>query len=272
MKTKPPRALAILSDIHPGSTKAILPPDFETLEGQRIKQSAVQEWLWEAWTATHQWLSGVVNPKEYHLILNGDLTEGNHHGTKEIWSTEVGDHSKAAIEILGPVARRADKTFVVRGTECHVGSHEISIAKAIGAEINPEYKQPFWDRLRIEICGQVVSVRHHFPATSRVHLEASQHSIQLGNAQLEALRAGEVPPHIIVGAHRHRPGHWSDGKGMSIVTGAWQVPTRHCFKVVPDARPAPRIYILDWRDKRDGELPEVHFFDPVLPPAPTVKL
>ncbi len=251
------RQLAIISDIHAGSTKAILPPDFHTLEGQPVGQSIIQKWLWQCWGIGHAWLADQTGLDPYALVLNGDLTEGNHHATKEIWSPEAGDHSKAATEILEPLAIRAAKTYVVRGTECHTASHEISVAKRIGAELNPEHGQPFWDRLDLQMAGVQISIRHHFPATSRVYLEASQHSIQLGNAQLEAMRAGETPPKIIVGAHRHRTGHYTDDHGMSVVTGAWQVLTRHGFKVVPDGRPCPSIYLLDWRKREDGELPEV---------------
>lgn len=272
MKTNPLRVLVIFSDIHAGSTRAILPPDFVTLGGQPIGQSEGQKWLWNGWTEANKWLSGIVNPKEYAVILNGDLIEGNHHGTKEIWSPAIGDHAKAAVEILAPVARRAAKTFVVRGTECHVGETEIGIAEALKAEKNPEHKQPYWDRLTIDICGVRVSVRHHFPATSRVNLEASQHSIQMSNAILEAVRADEVPPRILIGAHRHRPGHWDDGKIMTVVSGAWQMLTRFGYKAVPDGRPSPRVYVLDWREKKNGELPEVHSFSPETPEAPAVSL
>lgn len=266
------RQLVLISDIHAGSTKAILPPGFETLEGQPVGQSEIQKWFWQCWELANGWINQKTDIEPYGLVLNGDLTEGNHHGTKEIWSPEVGDHSKAATEILGPVAARANRTFVIRGTECHTASHEISVARAIGAEVNPDHGQPFWDRLSLDIAGVRVSVRHHFPATSRVHLEASQHSIQLGNAILEAARAGEKPPRIIVGAHRHRPGHWSDGKNMSVVTGAWQALTRHGFKVVPDGRPCPRVYHLDWRNKPDGALPEIDYIDFTAPESGAISI
>lgn len=266
------RQLVVVSDIHAGSTKAILPPGFETLERQPVGQSPLQEWFWQSWVEANEWINEKTDIEDYALVLNGDLTEGNHHGTKEIWSPEVGDHSKAAVEILHATASRAKKVFVVRGTECHTASHEISVAHRIGAETNPEFKQPFWDRLTLNIAGLPISVRHHFPATSRVHLEASQHSIQLNNAILEAHRAGEIPPRIIIGAHRHRPGHWSDGRNMSIVTGAWQALTRHGYKVVPDGRPAPRIYHLDWRNRDDGELPDVNWIQPTAPAEAIVSL
>jgi len=265
------RLLAIISDIHAGSTRAILPPNFVTIEGQPVGQSEIQKWLWTAWTAGHGWLDRLTDGAEYALVLNGDLTEGNHHHTKEIVSPENGDHAKAAVEILAPVAAKATKTYVVLGTECHTGLHEVSIARSIGAEENPDTGQPYWDRLALNIAGIQITVRHHFPATSRAYLEASQHSIQMGNAQVEAMRAGEVPPRILIGAHRHRTGHFSDGKSLTVVTGAWQGLTRHGFKVVPDGRPCPSIYLLDWRNRPDGALPEVHYITFDAPAPATIQ-
>jgi hypothetical protein len=267
------KQIAFISDIHAGSTKAILPPNFQTLEGQPIGQSSLQRWLWEGWTAGRQWLQAKAGPDPLAKVLNGDVTEGNHHGTKEIWSPEVGDHSKAAVETLEPlVDDTPGPVFMVRGTECHTASHEISVGRRLGCELNPEHGEPYWDRLTLDICGKRISVRHHFPATSRVHLEASQYSIQFGNAVLEANRMGERTPDIIVGAHRHRPGHWSDGHGMTIVTGAWQVLTRHGYKVVPDGRPNPRIYHLDFRNVEPGALPFISWFTVKAPEPPAVSL
>ena len=42
------------------------------------------------------------------------------------------------------------------------------------------------------------------------------------------------------------------------VTGGWQFLTRYGRKVVPDSIPRPSGLVLDWRRRRDGELPEVH--------------
>jgi hypothetical protein len=252
------RALVIISDLHLGSDESILQPDFVTEKNQPIGQTPIAKWLYECWQIGHQWLSGVVNPKEYALILNGDMIEGNHHRTTEIWSPDTRNHAKAAKELLAPVARRAGKIFMVAGTECHVGGTELSIGKDLGAEVNPETGQPIWQHLCLDIAGVRVSVRHHFPATSRSYLEASQYSIQLGNAVNEAVRAGDVAPRVLIGAHRHRTGYFVDGNRLAAVTGAWQGLTRHGHKVVPDGRPCPSIICLDWREKEDGELPAVH--------------
>jgi hypothetical protein len=42
------------------------------------------------------------------------------------------------------------------------------------------------------------------------------------------------------------------------VTGAWQMLTRHGYKVVTDSIPSPTALVLDWRDKKTGELPVPH--------------
>lgn len=266
------RAIAVISDPHFGSLWSLLQPGFLTEKGQPVGRTKLAEWFWECWEIGHSWLSSVVDPLEYAFVFNGDLIEGNHHRTDEIWSVSPRDHAKAAKEALGPVARRAAKRFVVTGTECHVGNAETSIASDLGAEVNPEFRQPYWHRLSLSICGLRVSVRHHFPATSRAYLEGSQHSIQMGNATVEAVRAGDRAPDVVIGAHRHRTGHFCDGNRLTVVTGAWQGLTRHGFKVVPDGRPCPSIYILDWRDRNDGDMPAVHFrrFNP--PPEQEVEL
>jgi hypothetical protein len=94
-------------------------------------------------------------------------------------------------------------------------------------------------------------------------------SIVLGNARLNAVRAGHPPAQVFLRAHRHCGGVYSDGSGMMCVTGGWQFLTRHGHKVVGDAIPRPSVLILDWRGKPDGALPTPHhiYFNP---PAPEI--
>jgi len=267
------RALVFISDIHSGSDEAILQPGFVTEKGgEPVGRSPLSAWFYDCWVQGHAWLGELLEPQTYGLVINGDCIEGNHHRTTEIWSPDPRNHAKAAKELLAPVAERAAKRYMVRGTDCHVGGVENSIADFLKAEKNPDHGQPYWDHLRLVACGVPLSVRHHFPATSRSYLEASQHSIQLGNAVNESVRAGWTAPRVVVGAHRHRTGHFCDGNRLTVVTGAWQGLTRHGHKVVPDGIPCPSIYVLDWRDMRDGEMPVVHYrhFNPQPPAAVTL--
>jgi hypothetical protein len=273
---KSPRVLALFSDIHAGSTVALMPPGMTTLEGNEIGLNPKQKWLWECWQRAHAFLAKFVGDDCYNLIFNGDLTEGVHHGARQTISTENGDHMDPAIKLLLPVVAKArangGKAYVVKGTECHTGQLEGSIAKAIGAEKNTETGQHVWDVLQFEACGLRCRAQHHFPATGRSYLESSQYSIQMGNEIIEAHRNGETITRILIGAHRHRGGHFTDGKSLVIVTPPWQCLTRFGFKVVPSARARPGFVILDWRQREDGELPDVHLKDYETPPPAIVSM
>lgn len=247
--------VAVLSDIHAGSTKGLFPPGFETLEGQKVEQNVFQVWLWECWLRANAFLEETLDGAPFALVLNGDLIEGVHHGTKEIISPEVADHRLAAVAILEPLAKKAEKLFVVRGTECHVNNHEVSIGKELGAVRNSETGIHAFDRLTIDVCGVRCVFRHHIPASVRRNLSATQLSIQLAEEQLEAANNGEKIPRVVACAHRHKPGFYQDDNGLCFVSPPWQVLTRHGHKVVSPARTKPGIQILDWRGLAHGKLP-----------------
>lgn len=263
------RSLVVLGDIHAGSSKALLPPNFVTLEDHEVRQNAIQKWLWECWRRKDDFLDEVLGNAPFGLVLNGDLIEGIHHGTKEIISPEVADHRNAAVQLLKPVAERAAKVFVVRGTECHVNNHEVSIGKELGAVMNPETRIHAFDRLTIDIAGIRCVFRHHIPASVRRNLSATQLSIQLAEEQLEAVNNGEPLPRVVGAAHRHKPDHYEDDNGLCFVSPPWQMLTRHGHKVVSPARCKPGVQILDWREREDGELPRFwrRYYEPPHPQA-----
>lgn len=252
------RTVVVLSDIHAGSTVALLPPGFKTLEGVKITPNAIQQWLWECWKDLNEWISDVTGGDEWALVLNGDLTEGIHHGTKQIISNDLGDHIEAAIQILSPLADRASKVFVTKGTETHVSNCEASIGTALGAEMNQELLIRAWDRLTLDVAGVRCVFRHHIGTTVRRGLAATQLSIHLAEEQVEAANNGEVIPRVLGCAHRHKFGKYEDDRGLALVSPPWQMLSRFAHKVVSQARTKPGAYILDWRNIEDGDLPYVH--------------
>ncbi|MCM2276103.1 MAG: hypothetical protein NDI75_15045 [Candidatus Didemnitutus sp.] len=267
---QPIELLAVVSDPHCGSTVGLMTPTYETLKGQTISQSPVQKWLWGCYQDAVGFVRDVKGESPLALVINGDCIEGIHHGTKEVISPEVGDHKQLAIDCLSPLAELATKRFMISGTECHTGASEISIATSLGCERNPDFPAPkdgkkdndgayIFDRLALDIKGVRLVARHHMPTSVRRNLSATQLSIQLGEEQLEAVNNGEPMPRVLLMAHRHRTGHFMDDNGMSVVTGAWQALTRHGHKVVSAARCKPSVFILDWRGKKTGELPHVHY-------------
>ncbi|HYF35617.1 MAG TPA: hypothetical protein VD994_10035 [Prosthecobacter sp.] len=253
-----PRAALVLSDIHCGSTYGLLPPGFTTLEGNEVKQNGLQKWLWDCWLdATNLWLSQILGSDLFILIVNGDAMEGRHHKTKEVISPDDGDDLEASIQVLEPLAKRAAATFVVEGTECHTHNLENVLGRRIGARKCEDTGHHSFRRLDLTIAGTRIIAQHHIATSARTWTEATALGAFLANEQLEAVNNGEAIPRVLLSAHRHRFGCYETANAVSIVTPPFQGLTRHGRKVVPSARTRPGIVVLDWRDRDDGELPEV---------------
>jgi hypothetical protein len=256
-KTPAIRKLVVLSDLHCGSTVGLLPPGFVTLEGNEVRQNLIQRWLWACWTDAAQWARDFVGSDPWALVLNGDAVEGVHHGGKDIVSTDAADHVAAAEQCLALFKPTA--SYLVEGTECHVGSREHSLGKSLGARprtLDNGKLSYVWPELLLDVNGVLCSINHHISPSSRVYLEGSGLSIAMGNEQLECVRAGHPVPRVICRAHRHRRGEYSDGSSTICVTGAWQALTRHGRKVVTGAVPKPSILGLHF-DGEPGKLPVV---------------
>lgn len=250
----------VISDIHCGSSYGLMGPNIRMQEGNIIAQNPLQEYLWKCWLDWQgDWFAKHVGDDPFILIVNGDATEGVHHGTKEIVSPDPSDHRLIAHHALAPLADRASDTFIIEGTECHTANAEHRLAFDLGA-VRPTRHSNLgaWRTLRIKIHDCMCMFYHHISTTKRVYLEASQLSIELSNGRLEAIRGG-VEPHKVLGcAHRHRHGSYRDGQLLSFVTPPWQGVTRFGRKVVPAAFCEPGVICLDWSEKEPGESPDLH--------------
>jgi hypothetical protein len=255
------RLATFFSDTHCGSTLGLLCPGFKTLEGNVIGLNAPQHWLWECWTdATEKWLPSILGNDKYVRIINADAVEGVHHGTTQVVSPDPADHWAIAEQVFSTMPGKPAQTFVTVGTECHTKNYEHSIAEAIGATPDPNTGRGAWDKLYLTMAGVPITVQHHISTTSRWNLRSGRLSIALANEQATALNHGHTPCRILAGAHCHIFDYYDNGKSAAFTTGAWQFGGRHVGKVATAGiqRPEPTFVVLDWRDRKDGELPLVH--------------
>jgi hypothetical protein len=251
------RRLVCLSDIHVGSTKGLLQPGFTTLEGNKVSLNAMQEWLWLCWEKANNFIDKQVGDEPFALVVNGDIIEGIHHGTKEIWSPEIADQRRAAVEILKPLVAKAAASFIVRGTECHVQNTESGIGEQLECVKDEQTGLHAFDRLVLELNGIRHVFRHHIGTSVRRGLAGTQLSANLAEEQVEAANNGEKIPRVVVCSHRHKFGVYQDTNGLLVVTPPFQGLTRFGHKVVSQARTNPGIVILDYSEKEYGELPAV---------------
>ena len=268
------KKVVVISDIHAGSVYGLLPPNFVSMEGNTIHQNAIQQWLWQNWMAWQGewWDTNIGDGSDVLLIVNGDSTEGVHHGTKEIISPDPTDHRMAAFHILQPLAERCEHVIIIEGTECHTNNMEHTLAHDLAA-IKPNGKnKSAFGVLHLEVHGTRCFFAHHISATARVYLEASALSIALRNVQLEAISVGQKPPRVCGFAHRHRMGYYRAHDALSFVTPPWQAVTRFGRKVVPAARCVPGVVLLDWTGKERDSVPEFHSLTFNPPPDEVVEL
>jgi hypothetical protein len=256
-----PRLVLIVSDLHCGSTVGLMHPDCVVTDddGEKaIPQRPYQRWLWQCWLDMIETTGEVIGKDPHHLVVNGDVVEGIHHGGRQVVSDNPKHHGEIAWHCLNPIAERAEGVYIVRGTECHVKNDEHHIAEKLAAVKDKETGLRVWDHLPLRMNGLLLSFRHHISATARNYLEAGALSVHLGHEQLECQRSGWPVPNIIVRAHRHRHGEYTDGVAMTLVTAAWQGETRHVHKAVVGAVSRPSWILLDWRGRGEGDLPAVH--------------
>lgn len=256
----PIRLIVDLGDLHCGSTVGLCPPGFVRQDETGVVLNPVQEWLWACWLDAMAWLGGVLDGDPFALVVKGDVREGNHHGTTEIISPENGDHDEAAFQVLEPLAKKAARTYVLLGTECHVKNGEHTLASRLGARRPPGAKgtRAAWDKLFLSVNGVRSTYQHHISTSSRMYLRASRLSIHLGNEQLEAVNNREAMPQILSAAHCHIYDYYERPGSCCYTTPPWQLLTRHGNKVVTSSRTTPGLVVQDYRGKEPGELPEIH--------------
>lgn len=248
--------IAAVSDVHAGSTVAVCPPTIELDDGGFYQASRAQQWLWQGWLGYWEWIEGLrdAHAASLYTVFNGDLVDGNHHGTTQILTGNPTAQAAVWDELVKVPNRLApDKMFIVRGTETHVGpsaSSEERIALGLLRDGRPIQKDPDTDRaswwhLRMEIEGRRLSFAHHGRAGQRPWTEQNAvtllaKEIFLRHCEDDAWeeRQAMTFPHLVVRSHFHR--HWDSGPKACptrvIQLPAWQLATGYVHKKHPETR------------------------------------
>lgn len=242
--SKKPVLLAIVSDIHNGSTLAACPPEGVTLDdGGTYTPSTLQSWIWDNWCDYWAKIHSARKAAKADLwcVFNGDLFEGDHHHTSQIVSTNPESQAYLASRIFGvPVAFKPQHLFIVRGTEAHVGpsgASEEAFARKVHAEKNPETNRWSWWHLRLQVFGVRLDFQHHPSTRGSLPWTRPQAAQRLAfRIWSEHQLRGLEFPHYAFRSHLHV--HSDSGSAYptrAIVTPAWQAKTAHAHKVASDS-------------------------------------
>ena len=234
----------IISDLHCGCQFGLCPPTPVRLDGGGTYQSStLQQKMWSMWREMwDEWVPEVTRGEPFALVINGDTTDGRHHGSTSQVSQNLTDQKNIAMECLLPVLSlpQCHALYMIRGTEAHVGpsgENEENLAASLGAipDDNGNHARfELWLRIGGEN-GALAHILHHIGTTGSTHYETSALNRALAEACSEAGRWGYPAPDFVIRAHRHR---WSKvtlptRKGYAIceVTPAWQLKTPFCYRI-----------------------------------------
>lgn len=205
--------------------------------------SKVNTWIWDNWCDYWAKIAAVRQDADAELwcVFNGDLFEGSHHGTTQIVSGNPESQAYLAQRVFGiPLALNPAHTFIVRGTEAHVGpsgSSEEQFAKSIKAEKDPETHRWSWWHLRLVLYGSRFDFQHHPSSRGSLPWTRPQAAQRMAFRVWSEHQLRGIPyPHLAFRSHLHV--HADSGNAYptrAIVTPAWQAKTAHAHKVASDS-------------------------------------
>lgn len=260
--------MKVESDHHCGSSIGLCSPEpIQLDDGQSILPSKVQRWMWQCRQALHERAEKLREEWDAKLydLYNGDMVDGpEHHGTVQVMSRHPGVEKMIAKRCLEESKKLGpDKSFVVRGTEVHVGKSggaEESLAEWLGAEKDPESGNHSWWHLRMEIQGLRIDATHHgkmgmLPWTSGAAV--ARHAVEIFT---EHAMSGDPPPHLAIRSHYHR---YFDSANLAptrlIQTGAFQAKTAFVHRIAANSLADVGGCLVLIRDGRIADVERVTF-------------
>ena len=197
--------LVVISDTHIGSNTALSPLTFtahnrNTLEEQVVHANTLQRWLNECWRDFWDYvysLQGKGKNKRRLIVVHcGDIIDGNHHQTTQIVQ-EVADQARIAIELLEPIAYKANAFFGIFGTAAHAGI-DVTTEADIYRQLNA---QEVGQQLTLSIDGVLHDFAHHGRAGRRPWTSAAAN---LGTEVIvDYAQSGKMPPNYVWRGHNH---------------------------------------------------------------------
>ena len=237
--------LAVVSDLHCGSTVGLCHPDEVALDdGGTYTPSKVQRWLWDNWVAFWKQVRAIRGNGGLGIICNGDLIDGDHHGTPQIITRDPNVQLYVLKKAFAPVlAMKPDLAVVVRGTEAHVGkgaSMEESFARWLakeGVQVPKDGDSGMYSHwhFRGTVFGHLIDAAHHGRMGQRPWTKSGVVGNLAAQVVMEYANRGETPPRLALRSHYHTFYDTHDAFITRLIqTPGFQVHTAFAYKVVPE--------------------------------------
>ena len=240
-KNTPPVVVAVVSDLHSGSTYGLCRPVLNLDGGGTYRAGKHQAWLWHCWNDYNKQVRKQVKKTGGKLvaIVNGDAVEGNHHHTMSvIGSGNETLQMRIAEDNLGVLLEGADAAYFTRGTPAHVGEQsrlEEKIADNWTNVIRYSDGEATWWHLRLDVNGTLFDVAHH-GSVGRLHWTKANSLGKIATtAIMQAHETGQRPANVVIRSHLHQYVDTGDNYRTIRVIGmpAWQLITGFVHRISP---------------------------------------
>lgn len=257
--------VAIISDIHEGSTVAPWMPAVEVADGGRYGLNRFQIFLQECWKVAE---AEILTLDPDVIVFNGDLIQGANRRDSQLVTNVPALQAESVVERLGPICDKAKKVYFVKGTPFHEGSLSADVepvAKQLGGEQNSDTGQYTWDDLFLSLGPQYVAhFAHSIGVTSIPQSEPTMPLRDLLNMISEIERFWSSRPNVraLVRSHRHRCSIAQVPPNLvAMVTPSWQLKGEFIYKKQPGTTPQIGYCTLTYDQKQGKAIPEYRVFD-----------
>lgn len=217
-----------IGDTQIGSMVALMAPEVELTNGQILKASRPQRWLWDCWRNfwdyAHKYKE--MTRKRAVVIHLGDLIQGAGKRHPDFLA-DKNAQMNMAVDILKPVRDFADKFYMCKGTEYHSGpgaEDEKTLGKHGVKMDRVEYN------IRVVVGGKLFDCAHVGRAGTRPWTVGMANLV--AQILVDYTDKGERRPDYILRGHKHVQDDtgikFSNTRGV-IVPG-WQLPDAYVFE------------------------------------------
>ena len=182
-----------------------------------------------------------IDPRNQINVFNGDMVDGDHHGTAQIASRNMKEqHQIAADVLMYPMLMNPQaSTFFISGTESHVGKqaeYEELLAQDFEGMIDPETGNYSSYHRRMEVGGLLFDFQHHGRAGYRPWTKGSNIALLAAEITDRHLWAGERNPDFAIRSHVHQfADSGNAAPTRAVTTPAWQLKSMFAHRVAAES-------------------------------------
>ena len=237
-----PIVVAVVSDLHSGSTVGLCPPIINLDDGGTYRAGPHQVWLWNQWKDFCKKARQTAKKQggKFVAIMNGDMTEGNHHHTRQIIG--AGNETlqmRIAEKNLGELLEHADAAYFLRGTPVHVKEQsalEEKVADNWTTTVPAHDGAATWWHLLLDANGTRFDVAHHGQLGRLVWTKTNPLGKVAIAAEIRGYRRYGRAPDVLIRSHLHQYADSNDNYPVRVIqTPGWQLITGFVHKIDVDS-------------------------------------